>query len=427
MILYDIIFIAFAIIYLPYLVFTGRCHRDIWQRFGRYPKAVLESVAGKKVIWVHAVSVGEVMASRALCESILNKYPEKRLVISTVTKTGNDVARKIFNEKATIVYLPVDLSGVLRKVFALITPEAFVIIETEIWPNLIIELSRRAIPVVIVNGRISPRSYSGYLKIKFLIKNVLNRITLFLMQSDEYATRIKGMGAPPEKVFVTGNIKFDSAGAASDMLDAEAIRSDLGLKADEEVFIAGSTHRTEEAIVLRAYMNLLKELPGLRLILAPRHIERVDEVCKLVEKSGSVPLRISNITNHEPRTTSGAAPVLILDTMGRLSQLYSIATIVFMGGSLAHKGGQNILEPAVFSKPIIFGPHMFNFKGIEEAFLAGGAARRVKDGRELESVLKVLLTDAAGRKELGEKARALVDANRGATKRDIEALCGIIG
>ncbi len=427
--LYDLIFMIFAIVYIPYLLFTGRYHKDFRQRFGIYPRSLLESIKGREVIWVHAVSVGEVMAARLLSEGLLERYPEKRLVISTITKTGNDAAKRFFKDRCSIIYLPVDISYVLNRAFSIIRPRLFIIIETEIWPNLIIALNKRRVPIVLVNGRISPASYGRYLKIKFLIKGILNKITLFCMQSDEYKRRIKNMGAPADKIRVTGNMKFDAADRASrrGRLDTGAIRNDLGLAGEEELFIAGSTHKPEEGMVIRVYKNLLKDLPGIRLLIAPRHIERAVEIEGLARKFGFTPMRTSSMTQcAKEDAQKKVPPILILDTMGRLDQIFSIGTIVFMGGSLMRKGGQNILEPAVFSKPIIFGPHMFNFKDIAETFLNEGAACRVEDEDKLLTAAKTLLEDPKKRERLGSRAKSLIDKNRGATKRNLEAIAELL-
>ncbi|MFH1753466.1 MAG: 3-deoxy-D-manno-octulosonic acid transferase [Candidatus Omnitrophota bacterium] len=432
-ILYDLIFILFSIVYLPYLVFTGRYHKDIWQRFGRYPEGSIEALAGEPVIWIHAVSVGEVMASVALCEAIIRKYPDKRLVISTITKTGNDVAKKHLEGKATVIYLPVDLSPVVNRVLDRIRPSLFIIIETELWPNLIRALSKRKIPVVLVNGRISPGSYRHYKMIRPLFKGVLENMTLFCMQSEEYAERIKNIGAPAERVVVTGSIKFDAADTASKAFakgfsDEKEIRRDLGLREDEMLLIAGSTHRPEENTVLEIYSDLLKASPGLRLLIAPRHIDRVPEIEALAKKADFCTVRASSASrapltaNREPQTANHRAPVIILDTMGRLSRIFSIGTVIFIGGSLMPKGGQNILEPAIFSKAILFGPHMFNFKDIAEEFVSKDAACMVKDGKDLFKNLDRLLRDTPARESMGHRARALMEKKMGATGRTMVQL-----
>lgn len=420
-IVYDIIFILFSLAYLPYLFITGRYHKDLSQRFGFYPKEIVDSLKRESIIWVHAVSVGEVMAARTLCERFLEMYPEMRLVISTITKTGNSVANRLFKDRATVLYLPVDISHILNKTFNAITPEIFVIIETEIWPNLILALSGRKIPIFLVNGRISPSSYKGYKKIRFAFRSILSKVTLFCMQNDEYADRIKDMGAPEDRVAVTGNMKFDAVviREMSDKLNKKALRDKLSLTEDQPLFIAGSTHKPEEKIILSVYKDLVRDFPRLRLLLAPRHIERTREIEAIAGRLGFKTLRVSDIATEKDKQSPERSPVLILDTIGRLSKLFSIGTIVFVGGSLMKRGGQNILEPAAFSKPIVFGPYMFNFKDIAETFIKEDAAIMVKDRDELFKVARFFLGDEEKRKELGDKARSLVDRNIGATDRNM--------
>ena len=442
--IFDVIFVFFSLAYLPYLLMTGRYHRDIWQRCGFYPADVIKRLSGKKVIWVHAVSVGEVMAARTLIETLISRYPDKKIAVSTITKTGNDAAKRLFGNTAAVIYLPVDISFVVRRVLGRVSPELFIIIETELWPNLITALSGMDIPVIVANGRISPKSFRRYMQIRPVFKSVLGKVTFFLMQSDDHAQRIISMGALPERVAVTGNMKFDSAARsyASETLDTDALRGDLCLSPEEPLLIAGSTHKPEEGIVLNVYRELLKSSPHLRLLLAPRHIERASEIETLVRKYGFGAKRISNIMKDEGTVerralsverkedgtpyalhpTPYGTPVLILDIMGRLSQLYSLGTVVFMGGSLMKKGGQNILEPAIFSRPIVFGPHMFNFKDIAETFVKEQAAVLVKDEEGLFCQASELLKDPGRREEMGRRARMLVDKNRGAADRTIDQI-----
>jgi 3-deoxy-D-manno-octulosonic-acid transferase len=321
-------------------------------------------------------------------------------------------------ERATVIYLPVDLSWVAKKAISAINPSVFLVVETELWPNLITALHKRGIPILLVNGRISPRSYKGYMKIRPIFKGMLEKITLFCMQNEEYAQRIKDMGAPTNRVIVTGSVKFDTAAKtyAQGNTDSEKIRRDLGLKEGEKLLIAGSTHRPEEGIVLEIYKDLLKTSPGLRLLIAPRHIERVQEIEALTENAGFGSTRVSGV-DRMANTKWDKAPVIILDTIGRLSQIFSIGTVIFIGGSLMRRGGQNILEPAIFSKAILFGPHMFNFKDIADQFIKEGAARMVKDKGELFHNISNLLQDVSTRQLMGQRARAIMDKNMGATAR----------
>lgn len=422
-ILYNIIFLVFAIVYLPYLLLTGRFHKDFWQRLGFFPKSVLEEIKGKEVIWLHAVSVGEVYATHSLSKSLIRRHPlKKRLVISTTTKTGNDVARRLFGQKATVVYLPLDLSWVIERVLNKFRPRIFAIVETEIWPNLVNSLAQRNIPVILINGRISPRSFKNYMKIRFFIKPVLRNFTLLCMQTGDYAERIKKMGAAPETVTVTGNMKFDAASEIPQRIASEVLANELGIDLANSVFVAGSTHPGEEKIIMEVYRKLLKDFRNLELIVAPRHVERSRDIEKLAEIMRFTPVRVSEAGRYTRSAERHKHKVLILDTMGTLSALYSIATLVFMGGSLVRKGGQNFLEAAVQGKPIIFGPNMFNFQDITDLFLSRNAVRMVKDKEELLSTSRELLAKPQERYDLGLSAKEVLEENLGASRRNLVRL-----
>jgi len=403
---------------------TGKYHKDFKERLGIFPEHLLKEIKGKDVVWVHAVSVGEIMAARNFCDRFLNKYPSKKLLISTVTKTGNDMAKKFFSKRASIIYLPLDLSWIIQKVLDKLSPQLFIMMETEIWPNLINSLSLRRIPVIIMNGRISPKSFSRYMKIKFLMKPILKKISLFCMQNTSYAQNIKAMGAPEDRIVVTGNMKFDAALKTLEHKDPNIIRKELGINPDEKVFIAGSTHPGEDEIILEVYRELLKDFKDLRLIIAPRHIERAKDIEMLAKTMKFSPTKISTI--HDPRSTIHH-PVLILDTMGRLSELYSIATVVFMGGSLVPKGGQNILEPAILGKAIVFGRNMFNFSDITSFFLNKKAAFTAQSKNHLLELIKKILSDRNLENQTGARAKAAVEENLGASRRNLEEVGRFVG
>lgn len=399
MTIYDVFFFVFSLAYLPYLVIKGKAHSDFRERFGKLPRS-FEGIGALRPIWVHAVSVGEVLAVKNFVEKLHTKFPERKIVLSTTTKTGADLARRVLNENILKFYFPLDFSFVARRVANFINPSLLVVMETEIWPNLILELSRRKIPIVLINGRISDRSFKGYKKIKFFFKDILKRVSLFLMRSEKDARYIKTLGAPGENVRVTGNMKFDIEKTRGGITRT---KSDLGISESEELLIAGSTHGGEEEIVLDVYSHLAEEFQNLRLLIAPRHIDRAKTIKKMVERMG-----LKNI--------------LVLDTFGELSRIYGLATIVFMGGSLVKRGGHNIVEPAVFGKPIVFGPYMFNFRDMARSFLENKAAIKVKNSKELLGTLEMLLKDGNRRTILGRNAKELIDRSKGATERNIGEL-----
>ncbi|MCQ9208522.1 MAG: 3-deoxy-D-manno-octulosonic acid transferase [Omnitrophica bacterium] len=383
-------------------------------RLGIFPESAIAKIKGKKVIWLHAVSVGEAQAVSTLVDQLKASYPNFRLVISTVTKTGNKIARKLARAEDLIIYSPLDIGFIVRAVVRLINPQALIVAETEIWPNLVAGLAKRKIPVILVNGRLSQGSFKGYKIIRCFLKGVLQRFSLFCMQTKEDAQKIIYLGADEDKVKVTGNMKFDV------QLSALSYQpSVLGLNKEERLFIAGSTHRPEERIILEVYKQLIKNYPDLRLLIAPRHIERTQEIEKLVVKFGFKPQRVSKIGE----TTNS---VLILDTIGQLKSLYAAADIVFIGGSLVRHGGQNPIEPAIFCKPILFGPYMFNFSDVAGVFLKRKAAIMVRDAQELENVSMKLLREPLLSERIGARTREVIQENRGATLRNMELIRGLL-
>ena len=418
--LYDIGFVIFSLFYLPTLIFKGKLHRDFFERFGRYDKAKLAAIAAAKdAIWIQAVSVGEVALCRDLVTLIKERFPGRTIIFSTITKTGNDLAKKLFAKDAVIIYFPLDFSFIVKRVIRLIRPKMYMMVETEIWPNFLKEIERNTIPAILINGRISDRSFGKYRFAKPFLRKILWNMNELCMQSKTDADRIIAMGARPEKVRVTGNIKFDLQVKAS-QLNAEEIRRQIGIGPDDELLVAGSTHAGEEGAVIAAYKSLLEKFPHLKLLIAPRHIERSSEVEAIVKEYDFVPIRLSN--SNAIRNTHDARRIYILDTIGLLNDFYSVATIVFIGGSLIKHGGQNPIEAAIYGKPVIFGPYMFNFKNIAEAFLTKNAAIRIDNEDELTPVLHNLLADEKKRREVGRAAQQVVIENRGATEQALSQI-----
>jgi len=401
--LYDIGFAIFSLFYLPALIFGGKLHGDFAERFGRYGEDKRKALAeAKGAIWIQAVSVGEVALCRGLIPKLKSAFPARRIVLSTITKTGNDLAKRLFSEDAVIIYFPLDFSSIVKKVVALITPGIYIMIETEIWPNLLKEIARNKVPSILINGRISDRSFGKYGMAKPFLKDTLKKISQFCMQSDLDAERIIYLGAPIKRVRVTGNMKFD-IDIKADSKAMETLRETLSLKAGEELFVAGSTHRAEERMVIESFKELLKDFPKIRLLIAPRHIERGHEVRQEVKRAGLAP-----------------SQVFILDRIGYLASAYSFATLVFIGGSLVKHGGQNPIEPAAFEKAVIFGPHMFNFKSVARVFLDCDGAIQVSDKEGLVRAAALLLKDSRRRAELGRNAKRVALENRGATEKNLE-------
>ena len=367
--------------------------------------------------WIHAVSVGEAIAATPLIEGVRHRWPELPLVVSTVTETGARVVRQRFGALARHRYLPLDFPGAVRRGIASIRPAFFVGMETELWPNLLRALAAGGVPAMVANGRLSDRSFRRYRLVRGAMRRMLADVRVFGMQSDEDARRMIALGATPERVVVTGNLKHeappDPAGAA------DLWRRLAGLAPQQPVWIAGSTHRGEESAVLEAHATARAKWPDLALIIAPRHPERVGEVIGLVTARGFAAVRRSELPGRVPDPTS---TVIVLDTVGELAQLYSIADVVFVGGSLAPFGGHNMLEPATRGKPVLFGPHTSNFRDAAALLLDSGGARLVHDARELGGELVRLLDDPVLRVTSGEKAHAAVAARHGAVGATLDLI-----
>jgi 3-deoxy-D-manno-octulosonic-acid transferase len=432
---YSIFIVVFFAVMSPYLLYQAVRYRkyiaSLRQRMGYLP--VSFNLDGDESIWIHAVSVGEVLTARALLPELRERYPRLRIFLSTTTMTGQQIASTSLQYVDQVFYFPFDLGFAVRRTLRLVRPRLFIMIETEIWPNLLRACHRGGVRTALVNGRISARSYPRYRLVRPLFRRVLQHVDRFCMQSDESARRIVDLGAPVERVTVTGSLKFDSLEFpdARGALEGGLRTSERGpnrvlryfrISPGRPVVIAASTLKGEEAPLLEAFHRVRASAPNALLVMAPRKPERFPEAERLAQAAGYTVARRSELrVDAEPRHQ-----VVILDTIGELAQLFQIATVVFVGGSLVDAGGHNILEPAVFGKPILFGPHMQNFAEIARTFLDNGAAIQIRDEQELEPALVGLLGDPVRRASLGAAARALVEANRGARGRTLEALASLL-
>ncbi|MEI6863281.1 MAG: 3-deoxy-D-manno-octulosonic acid transferase [Candidatus Omnitrophota bacterium] len=421
--IYDIAFLIFSLFYLPTLIFKGKMHADFGERFGHYAEDKRSALlASKGAIWIQAVSVGEVSTCKGLVDKIKTNFPGRKIVLSTITKAGNDLARRLFQNDVVVIYFPLDLSWIDRRAVSLVSRSLYIMVETEIWRNMIKEVSRRGVPSAIVNGRISDRSYGKYKLVKPFLLNTMKSIRMFCMQSLQDAERIIALGAPKEKVKVTGNMKFDFD-VSVDVGKSEELKSLMGLAPGDMLLVAGSTHKGEEIIVLDTFKKLLIGFPRLKLLIAPRHIERTKEIEEEVRACGLSSARFSSIISK--MSAKSSPQIFILDTIGKLRDVYSIANVVFMGGSLVPHGGQNPIEPAALGKPVIFGTHMFNFREITAALLDKGAAILVRDPEGLFGSIKMLLKDEKKCSEMSKGAAIAICEKRGATERNIKEICGI--
>ena len=438
--LYSLLVLIVAVVASPWFIYQALRHKkyvgSFGQRMGYLP--VSFNMDGDESIWIHAVSVGEVLTARPLISDLKRRYPNLRMFLSTTTMAGQQLARRNVQDVDAVFYFPFDLGFVVRRTLDLVRPKLFIMMETEIWPNLLRECRARGIKTAVVNGRLSARSFPRYRMIRPMMRRVLDHIDRFLVQSEESARRFIDLGADPARVVVTGSLKFDSLELSSTALaGAPAARSVRGgvearardrvlryfrVPASRPVIVAGSTMKGEEIAVLRAFRKVRTAAPNTLLVLAARNPERFGEAEQLARQEGWKVARRSDLAiDAEPRVD-----VVVLDTIGELAQLYQVATVVFVGGSLVDHGGHNILEPAVFGKPILFGPHMQNFKEIADAFVGNGAAVQVGSERELEQAMISLATDPVRRAKLGAAARALVEANRGAKEKTLAVIADLL-
>jgi 3-deoxy-D-manno-octulosonic-acid transferase len=425
---YSVLTLAAFILVSPYFLYQAIRYKkyvgSLRERLGYLP--ISFNVDGEESIWIHAVSVGEALTARALASDLKRRYPRLRLYLSTTTMAGQQVARASLRHLVDgVFYFPFDWMFTIRRTLGLVKPRLFVMMETEIWPNLLRACRRRGVKTAVINGRISSRSYPRYKLIRPFFRRVLADVDRFCMQSEESAHRLKDLGADPARVTVTGSLKFDSLELPAPTAHGkprERVLRFFRVSSHRTVVVAGSTMRGEEAAVLQAFAKIKSTQTHAIAIVAPRQPERFAEVERLAREAGFVTMRRSELPiDAEPR-----ADVVVLDTIGELAQLYQIATVVFVGGSLADHGGHNILEPAIFGKPIVFGPYMQNFREIAEAFVTNDAAIQVQSERELDEAILSLARDPVLRARHGAAARALVEANRGAKDKTLAVLADLL-
>ncbi len=385
------------------------------ERTGRYPVVLSRKAAPSDktpTVWIHAVSVGETITAISLIRRIIAEITPN-IILSTVTDTGRQTAKEKLPDGVEVIYVPFDTPSAVRRAIKAINPAVFIVMETELWPCIFKEMRRENIPVVILNGRISEKSFKGYKKIRFFMKGVLRTVTLFGMQGAQYSERIIAMGADKASVKTLGNFKFDTA--------PSPVIPPWALRLSHPALVIGSTHEKEEAIVLSAVKRLMASIGGLSVVLAPRHPRRFDEVGAIL-KSLDIPfVRRSEIVDTEEAGVS----VVLLDTIGELASVYGVGDVCVMGGSFVPKGGHNLLEPAFWGKPIVCGPHMENFPMAGE-FMAAHAAVATGAGG-LYEVLFELLSNEAKRIEMGKRASELYQRNSGAISNAIRELKTIMG
>ena len=421
---YSLLLTLGFLVLLPHFLFQALTHgkyvAGLRQRLGSLPV----NEASKPVIWLHCVSVGETQAARPLVEKLKATFPQHSLVVSTITMTGQKLARDLFkNEASDVFYFPLDWRWSVRRALRTINPTAVLIMETELWPNFLRECEKRRIPVALVNGRISKQSYRRYSLIRVFFSRMLSSLTMAVMQSDADGERIASLGLSPEKLFVSGNLKFDSRPASTSQDKTEEMRARFSFQNGVALVLAASTHAPEEKIIVEAFRELRKTR-SVRLLIAPRHPERFQEVASLLQDSGLTWAR----RTAAPGPNDANADIVLLDTIGELPATYPLADIVFVGGSIVERGGHNVLEPGSVGACVVTGAHTDNFHAIvtllnqADALVQLRALTGNEMSSELAGVFGGLLDQPTRRKELGERARQLVLDNQGATDRTIQLI-----
>ena len=420
--LYNCLLLLLSPVILCVLLAKQRCRRGLPQRLGLLAAQPFKSGVAAACIWIHAVSLGEVVAVAPLVRELRRRYPDARLVVSTVTETGREAVEQRLEGVAEHRYAPLDFPWVVNHAIDQLRPSLYVFVETELWPNLLRSLRRRNIPSVLVNGRLSTRSFERQRLpvIRDFYRTMLNMISSCLMQSERDAQRMIDLGADPSRVRCTGNIKFDQpvpqAAAGGTAVSKQAI----GLTERERLVVAGSTHPGEEEIIVDAYQAVSENFPDLRLVLAPRHIERAAQVEQMVRAKG---LTVSRRSTGRGESSSGSGPrVVVLDTRGELALLYREAAVAFVGGTLVPVGGHNLLEPAVWGKPVLFGPHTDHCAEVAALLLTARGGRVVEGVQGLARSLRDLLGNSDALKQMGQAAQQVVADNQGALQRSAEII-----
>lgn len=424
--LYNILFRIFFLLSSPYYFMRMR-RRGNWQagfkeRFGKFTTIFKQSITNRQVMWLHAVSVGEVNVCTQLIRAMEPRVPNMKMVVSTTTTTGMAELKKKLPALIAKIYYPIDYRKYVSRALSAIYPEAIVLVEAEIWPNFIWRARDLRIPIFLVNARLSERSYRGYKRFGFLFRPLFASFTGVGVQTEADAVRLRELGCRPEAIHIVGSLKFDAAHLeTAQALDVEKMLRQLGVPEGAKILLGGSTHDGEEAILGEVFLRLRKQFPDLFLILVPRHFERSREAGKALKEKGVKFMYRSDITS-DMQLKPGEADCLLVNSTGELKFFYRHATVVFVGKSLTAQGGQNPIEPAEMCKPVVFGPNMQNFAEVVKSFLAKDGAVQVKDAGELEKKLAELLASEARREELGRNAFAVVRENLGAIDRTVDMI-----
>lgn len=441
---FNVCYAFLLLIFLPFLLyaacFKGKYREGFGEKFlGNAPR--LPKAATRRV-WVHAVSVGEVNLAASILKEFERRHPDFEFVLSTTSKTGMELARKKFPNR-TVFYAPLDFSWAVSRALRRIQPDFLVLVELELWPNLLLTAQKRSVPVIVMNGRLGEKSFRNYSRVRPLLRPILRSLSLVTTQDETGADHFRTLGTRPERVINVGSIKYDGAQSDRQNEKTRRLAALWEIRPEDRIFLAGSTQDPEEAMAVEVFRRLRPEHPELRLILVPRHPERFSDVARLLEKSEFSFCRRSEITAPEPAPTSASTsastsdstsasdsapdsasthrePILLVDTIGELGGWWGTSSVGFVGGSMGTRGGQNMLEPAAFGTPVSFGPNTWNFRDIVSALLTHDAAVVVRDTEELTDFVRRCLEDAAYAQTLGSNAAALVASQQGALRKTLD-------
>lgn len=426
-ILIDFLYLLTAIGISPIVLYRMaryKRYRAGWaNRFGK----ITRKDPQKKCVWIHAVSVGEVNATKTIVKELQNRFSGFEIVISTTTDTGFARASALYGNDLAVFYFPLDLSWTVQRAFRNINPAICLLIEQEVWPNFVDTADKLNIPVVVVNGRISDKGFSRYAKIKPIAKKIYRKVSLVLAQTDEYAERFRQIGCAEEKVLVTGSLKYDTAQVADKVAGADELAAQLNIKG-QRLWVAGGTGNDEEKILLDVYQGLRQDgrFGDLRFVVVPRKPERFEEVAQLIKQAGLPIVRYSRIKDGTPLPEQDEQAVILGDTMGDLRKFYSIASIIFVGRSLVPMGGSDMMEAAALGKCTLFGPYTFNFKQTVGALLQGQGAIQVKDKDGLLETMQKCLTDPDFAHSIAQNGQKVIRQNQGATQKTIDQIAKLL-
>ena len=419
-VLYTLTLVGAGLVALPMLLWRrlrGAAYlRDFSERFGDFPS---KPVQLEGCLWFHAASVGEVQGLRPIVEALNRRFPSRPVAFSTFTSTGKAMAQTLVPQAGTIFLLPFDLPWTVAKAIRRLRPSALIVQETELWPNLFRRLGRWQVPIVVVNGRLSSRSFRRYALVRPFTRRVLGNVSLVLAQSDTSAQRFQHLGMPSRKVWTVGNTNIDRALKQAQSVPQHPMARSM---AGRRVLVAGSTHEGEEAILVSVHVRLRQQFPDLCLVLAPRHPERTESVIRRVRAAGLSVLRRSQYDGE----TGFCSDVVVLDTLGELVSFYKLCTVAFVGGSMVPVGGHNVLEPVMFGKPVLFGRHMHHFPELAGLLSTAGGAIQVRDAADLYAQAAFLLANPSQGAAMGQRARQALDSNSGALQRTCEALVSVL-